>query len=56
LNNLVSAYFNLAEINAIEEKPMKMADYIRELDGILKSTGRKLLGNGVKISHEKASD
>jgi hypothetical protein len=29
LNNLVSAYFDLAEINAIERKPMKMADYIK---------------------------
>jgi len=35
LNNLVSAYFDLAEINALEQKPMKMADYIRELDNIL---------------------
>ena len=54
LNNLVSAYFDLAEINAIEQKPMKMADYIRELDNILKSTGRKLLSDAGKISHEKA--
>jgi len=35
LNNLVSAYFDLAEINALEQKPMKMVDYIRELDNIL---------------------
>ena len=54
LNNLVSAYFDLAEINAIEQKPMKMADYIGELDNILKSTGRKLLGDAGKISREKA--
>lgn len=56
LNNLVSAYFDLAEINAIEEKPMKMADYIRELDGILKSTGRKLLSDAGKVSHQKATE
>lgn len=54
LNNLVSAYFDLAEINAIEQKPMKMADYIHELDNILQSTGRKLLSDAGKISHEKA--
>lgn len=54
LNNLVSAYFDLAEINALEQKPMKMADYIRELDNILKSTRRKLLSDAGKISHEKA--
>jgi hypothetical protein len=56
LNNLVSAYFDLAEINALEQKPMKMADYIRELDNILKSTGRKLLSDAGKISHEKATE
>jgi len=54
LNNLVSAYFDLAEINALEERPMKMADHIRELDNILKSTGRKVLDDAGKISHEKA--
>jgi hypothetical protein len=54
LNNLVSAYFDLAEINAMEEKPMKMADHIRELDSILQSTGRKILNDAGKISHEKA--
>jgi hypothetical protein len=56
LNNLVSAYFDLAEINALEQKPMKMADYIRELDNILQSTGRKLLSDAGKISHEKATE
>lgn len=54
LNNLVSAYFDIAEINAIEHKPMRMADYICELDGILKSTGRKLLSDAGKVSHEQA--
>jgi hypothetical protein len=56
LNNLVSAYFDLAEINAMEEKPMKMADYIRELDNILKSAGRKLLSDAGKISQAKAKE
>jgi len=56
LNNLVSAYFDLAEINALEQKPMKMADYIRELDNILQSTGRKLLSGAGKISHKKATE
>lgn len=45
LNNLVSAYFDLAELNAIEEREMRMEDYVRELDNILSSTGRKLLTN-----------
>jgi len=54
LNNLVSAYFDLAEINAMEQKPMKMADYIRELDTILQSAGRTVLSDAGKISHEQA--
>jgi len=37
LNNLVSAYFDLAELNAIEEREMHMADYVCELDTILSS-------------------
>lgn len=56
LNNLVSAYFDLAEINAMEEKPMKMADYIHELDNILNSAGRKLLSDAGKISQAKAKE
>ena len=28
LNNLVSGYFDIAEVNAIEHKPMYMRDYI----------------------------
>ena len=56
LNNLVSAYFDLAEINAVEQKPMKMADHIRELDNILQATGRKLLSDAGRISHEKATE
>jgi hypothetical protein len=54
LNNLVSAYFDIAEVNAIEQKPMRMADYIRELDAILTSTNRKLLDNAGRVSHKQA--
>lgn len=54
LNNLVSAYFDLAEINAIEQREMRMADYVRELDTILSSTNRKLLENAGKISNAEA--
>lgn len=35
MNNLVSGYFDLAEINAIEHKPMYMSDYIEQLDAVL---------------------
>jgi len=56
LNNLVSAYFDLAEINAIEQREMRMADYLRELDSILGSTGRMLLDNAGKISSSQAKE
>lgn len=54
LNNLVAAYFDLAELNAIEEREMRMADYIRELDTILNSAGRKILSNAGTISAKDA--
>jgi hypothetical protein len=56
LNNLVSAYFDLAELNAIEERGMRMADYIRDLDNILSSTRRKLLSNAGTIAHAQAEN
>ncbi|SKA61506.1 Uncharacterized conserved protein [Eubacterium uniforme] len=54
LNNLVSGYFDLAEINAIEHKPMYMSDYVEQLDAILTSGNRKLLEGPGKVSHEEA--
>ena len=54
LNNLVSGYFDIAEINAIEHKPMYMQDYIEQLDAVLTSGKRKLLQGAGTISHEQA--
>ena len=54
LNNLVSGYFDLAEINAIEHKPMYMNDYVEQLDLVLSSGNRKLLTGAGKVSHEQA--
>lgn len=54
LNNLVSGYFDLAEINAIEHKPMYMSDYVEQLDSILASGNRKLLEGPGKVSHDQA--
>lgn len=56
LNNLVAAYFDLAELNAIEHREMRMVDYVRELDNILASTKRKVLDNSGKISHSQAQE
>lgn len=54
LNNLVSGYFDLAEINAIEHKPMYMSDYVEQLDSILTSGNRKLLEGPGRVSHDEA--
>lgn len=54
LNNLVSGYFDFAEIQAIRHNPMHMEDYIRQLDTILSSTGEKLLVGAGTVSHNKA--
>ena len=56
LNNLVAAYFDLAELNAIEQRQMTMQDYVQELDRILSSTGRKVLQRAGEISSETAKD
>ncbi|MGX7010054.1 toxin Fic [Lactococcus chungangensis CAU 28 = DSM 22330] len=56
LNNLVSAYFDLAELNAIEEKEMRMTDYLTELDNILKSTGRNVLEGAGKVTTKSAQE
>ena len=56
LNNLVSAYFDFAEINAIEERKMYMVDYAQELDRILSSTGRSVLEGYGKVSRKNAEE
>jgi hypothetical protein len=54
LNNLVSGYFDLAEINALEHKPMYKSDYVEQLDSVLTSGNRKLLTGTGKVSHDQA--
>ena len=54
LNNLVSGYFDFAEIQAIRHKPMYMEDYIRQLDTILSSAGEKILVGSGTVSHKRA--
>lgn len=54
LNNLVSAYFDLAEINAMEHKTMYMSDYVEQLDRILSGTGKEILEGAGSVSHKQA--
>ena len=54
LNRMVSAYLDVAEINALDRHPMTMQDWIYELDFFLKMTRKDILKDSGKISHEQA--
>ena len=54
LNNIVSGYFDFAEIQAMRHSPMYMSDYVEHLDNVLKTTGEKLLQGAGTISHAQA--
>lgn len=56
LNNLVSGYFDFAEVQAIRHNQMHMSDYVEYLDKVLSSTGEKLLENAGSVSHKQAVD
>ena len=54
LNNIVSGYFDFAEIQAMRHNPMYMSDYVEHLDNVLKTTGEKVLQGAGAISHAQA--
>ncbi|MBQ9523942.1 MAG: virulence RhuM family protein [Bacteroidaceae bacterium] len=56
LNNIVSGYFDFAEIQALRHRPMFMEDYVRQLDNILSANGDELLVGSGTVSHEEAMD
>ena len=56
LNNLVSGYFDFAEIQAMRRRPMYMSDDVENLDRILASTGEALLTDGGTVSHTQAME
>lgn len=56
LNNLVSGYFDFAEIQALKHRPMYMEDYVRQLDNNIVSIGEELLTDGGSVSHEEAME
>lgn len=59
LNRMVTAYLEIAELQALKRKPMYMKDWIERLDGFLEMMGNDILDHGGKVSHqsmlEKAS-
>jgi len=54
LNNIVSGYFDFAEIQAMRHNPMYMSDYVEHLDNVLKATGENVLDGAGKVSHAQA--
>ena len=54
LNHLVSAYLDLAELQALRRKPMYMKDWIERLDDYLRMTDSEVLQNAGKVSHALA--
>lgn len=56
LNNLVSGYFDFAEVQAMRHNPMYMSDYAEHLDNVLKTTGENLLNDAGKVSHTMAME
>ena len=54
LNLMVSQFLDFAELQALDENPMKMQDWIEALDNQIVMTKRKTLEDNGKISHEQA--
>jgi hypothetical protein len=56
LNRLVSAYLDIAEVNALQRKTLNMKDWIEVLDGFTKMSRQNILRDAGKISAELAKE
>jgi len=54
LNRMVTAFLEIAEIQALDRTPMYMTDWIKQLDAFLKMTNKNILQHSGSISHQKA--
>ena len=54
LNLLVSQFLDFAELQALEQRSMKMTDWIQELDNHILLNRRRILEDNGKISHKEA--
>lgn len=54
LRLLVSQFLDFAELQALEQRPMHMADWVAKLDALLTLSGRQLLNGPGRISHDEA--
>lgn len=56
LNRIVTAYFEFAELSALNREKRNMQEHLEKLNEFLKLSGREVLQNAGKISHQKALD
>ena len=56
LNRMVTAYLEIAEIQALDRNPMYMKDWIQQLETFLKLTNKEILQHKGSISHQKAME
>ena len=54
LNKIVSAYLDIAEVQALNHEPMYMKDWLRTIDDYLKMTRREILITKGSVSHQQA--
>ena len=54
LNRMVTAFLEIAEIQALSRQVMYMRDWVERLDGFLKLTNKNILDNAGSISHHDA--
>ncbi|WP_416862553.1 virulence RhuM family protein [Helicobacter ganmani] len=56
LNRIVTAYFEFAELSALNRETKTMQEHLEKLNEFLKFSGREVLQGAGKISHQKALD
>ena len=54
LNRVVTAFLEIAEIQALNQTPMHMKDWIEQLDNFLQLTKKDVLNHAGTISHQQA--
>ncbi|MFA6829606.1 MAG: RhuM family protein [Bacilli bacterium] len=50
----LNEYLDVAELNALSQIPMKMTDWVNEIDGFLKMTRKEILNTKGTISYKEA--
>lgn len=54
LNKIVTAYLDIAEVQALNHEPMYMRDWLETIDDYLKLTRREILTTKGQVSHKQA--